>query len=182
MFLLFQLQQIKVDARSAKAYRDEVDALREKASNCEHLEIEIKKYKEKLGDLDYYKSREEELTQNNLLLQETRETLEEQLVKFRRRASQLQEMESQLLHFKQNINTMTLERDAHLRKIDELINENAQLDLLNKSFQCNESFNKETDNDSYFDHIGKYYTICICYSLTFSYINNNKTFNKSIVR
>jgi len=156
---LFQLQQIKVDARSAKAYRDEVDALREKASNYEHLEIEIKKYKEKLGDLDYYKSREEELTQNNLLLQETRETLEEQLVKFRRRASQLQEMESQLLHFKQNINTMALERDAHLRKIDELINENAQLDLLNKSFQCNESFNKEIDNDSYFDHIGKYYTI-----------------------
>jgi len=161
--LLFQLQQIKVDARSAKAYRDEVDALREKASNYEHLEIEIKKYKEKLGDLDYYKSREEELTQNNLLLQETRETLEEQLVKFRRRASQLQEMESQLLHFKQNINTMTLERDAHLRKIDELINENAQLDLLNKSFQCNESFNKEIDNDSYFDHIGKYYTILIIY-------------------
>lgn len=149
-----ELQQIKVDARSAKAYRDEVDALREKASNYEHLEIEIKKYKEKLGDLDYYKSREEELTQNNLLLQETRETLEEQLVKFRRRASQLQEMESQLLHFKQNINTMTLERDAHLRKIDELINENAQLDLLNKSFQCNESFNKEIGNDSYFDHIG----------------------------
>lgn len=156
IYIIFQLQQIKVDARSAKAYRDEVDALREKASNYEHLEVEIKKYKEKLGDLDYYKSREEELTQNNLLLQETRETLEEQLLKFRRRASQLQDMESQLLHFKQTINTMTLERDAHLRKIDELIHENAQLDLLNKSFQCNESYNKENENDSFFDHIGKY--------------------------
>ncbi|VVC28168.1 Hypothetical protein CINCED_3A000638 [Cinara cedri] len=149
-----ELQQIKVDARSAKAYRDEVDALREKASNYEHLETEIKKYKQKLGDLDYYKSREEELTQNNLLLQETRETLEEQLVKFRRRASQIQDMESQLLHLKQTINTMTLERDAHLRKIDELIHENAQLDLLNKSFQCNESFNKDNDSDNFFEHIG----------------------------
>jgi len=112
-----------------------------------------------LGDLDYYKSREEELTQNNLLLQETRETLEEQLVKFRRRASQIQDMESQLLHFKQTINTMTLERDAHLRKIDELIHENAQLDLLNKSFQFNESIKKENDNDSFLDNIGKYYYI-----------------------
>lgn len=162
--LLFQLQQIKVDARSAKAYRDEVDALREKASNYEHLETEIKKYKEKLGDLDYYKSREEELTQNNLLLQETRETLEEQLVKFRRRASQIQDVESQLLHFKQTVNTMTLERDAHLRKIDELIHENAQLDLLNKSFQCNESFNKEND-DSFFGHIGKYFYHFLKYEL-----------------
>lgn len=109
--------------------------------------------------MDYYKSREEELTQNNLLLQETRETLEEQLLKFRRRASQLQDMESQLLNFKQTINTMTLEQDAHLRKIDELIHENAQLDLLNKSFQCNESFNKGNSNDSFFDHIGKYYNV-----------------------
>lgn len=66
-------------------------------------------------------------------------------------------MESQLLHFKQTINTMTLERDAHLRKIDELIHENAQLDLLNKSIQYNESFNKENDNDSFLDHIGKFY-------------------------
>lgn len=131
--------------------------MREKASNYEHLEIEIKKYKEKLGDLNYYKSREEELTQNNLLLQETRETLEEQLLKFRRRASQIQDMESQLLHFKQTINTMTLERDAHLRKIDELIHENAKLDLLNKSFQCNETYNKENDNDNFFDNIGNYF-------------------------
>lgn len=156
IFIIVQLQQIKVDARSAKAYRDEVDALREKASNCEHLETEIKKYKEKLGDLDYYKSREEELTQNNLLLQETRETLEEQLVKFRRRASQVQDMESQLLHFKQTINTMTLERDAHLRKIDELVHENAQLDLLNKSNQCIEGFSKGNESESFFDNIGKY--------------------------
>jgi len=142
-----------------------VDALREKASNYEHLETEIKKYKEKLGDLDYYKSREEELTQNNLLLQETRETLEEQLVKFRRRASQIQDMESQLLHFKQTINTMTLERDAHLRKIDELIHENAQLNLLNKSIQFNESFNTGNDNDNFLDHIGKYFYHIYKYSL-----------------
>ncbi|XP_050430580.1 protein Daple-like [Adelges cooleyi] len=150
-----EIQQIKVDARSAKAYRDEVDALREKAANCEHLETEIKKYKEKLGDLNYYKTREEELTQNNLLLQETRETLEEQLLKFRRRVSQMQDMESQLLHFKQTINTMTLERDAHLRKIDELIYENAQLDLMNKSHQYNESFSRgNNDNDSFIDNFG----------------------------
>ncbi|XP_050534623.1 protein Daple [Daktulosphaira vitifoliae] len=148
-----EIEQIKVDARAAKAYRDEVDALREKAENYEHLETEIKKYKEKLSDLDYYKLREEELTQNNLLLQETRETLEEQLLKFRKRITQMQDMESQLLGFKQTINTMTLERDAHLRKIDELINENAQLDLMNKSHQFNESFNKGNIDNSFFDNI-----------------------------
>lgn len=120
-----------------------------------------------MGDLDYYKSREEELTQNNILLQETRETLEEQLVKFRRRASQIQDMESQLLHFKQTINTMTLERDAHLRKIDELIHENAQLDLINKSIQYNESFNKENDNDNLLEHIGKYFYHIYKYSFNY---------------
>lgn len=51
---------------------------------------------------------------------------------------------------------MTLERDAHLRKIDELVHENAQLDLLNKSYQCNEGCNKGNDNDNFFDNIGKY--------------------------
>lgn len=65
-------------------------------------------------------------------------------------------MESQLVHFKQTINTMTLERDAHLRKIDELVHENAQLDLLNKSYQCNESFSKGNESDNFFDNIGKY--------------------------
>lgn len=47
------------DARSARAYRDELDALREKAIRVDKLESELSRYKEKLHDIEFYKARVE---------------------------------------------------------------------------------------------------------------------------
>lgn len=47
------------DARSARAYRDELDSLREKANRVERLEMELVRCKEKLHDVDFYKARME---------------------------------------------------------------------------------------------------------------------------
>lgn len=47
------------DARSARAYRDELDSLRERANRAERLEMELVRCKEKLHDVDFYKARME---------------------------------------------------------------------------------------------------------------------------
>lgn len=51
--------QLAADARSARAYRDELDSLREKANRVERLEMELVRCKEKLHDVDFYKARME---------------------------------------------------------------------------------------------------------------------------
>ena len=40
-----------------RTYRDELDILKEKASRVDKFEAEVTKYKERLNELDFYKSR-----------------------------------------------------------------------------------------------------------------------------
>lgn len=47
------------DARSARMYRDELDALQEKAVRVDQLESEVSRYKERLHDTEFYKARVE---------------------------------------------------------------------------------------------------------------------------
>lgn len=56
---ILQNIQLAADARSARAYRDELDSLREKANRVERLEMELIRCKEKLHDVDFYKARME---------------------------------------------------------------------------------------------------------------------------
>lgn len=42
-----------------RAYRDEVDSLRERAARVDRLEAELSRCKEKLHDVHFYKSRVE---------------------------------------------------------------------------------------------------------------------------
>lgn len=58
MFVL-QSYQLLSDARSARAYRDELDALREKAIRVDKLESELTRYRERLHDIEFYKARVE---------------------------------------------------------------------------------------------------------------------------
>lgn len=51
--------QLLTEARSARAYRDELDALREKAIRVDKLESEVGRYKERLHDIEFYKARVE---------------------------------------------------------------------------------------------------------------------------
>lgn len=57
--LCIQNLQLLSDARSARAYRDELDALREKAIRVDKLESEVGRYKEKLHDIEFYRARVE---------------------------------------------------------------------------------------------------------------------------
>ena len=56
---VFQNLDLTQDARAARAYRDELDVWKEKASKAEKYENEITKYREKLNELEYLKKRVE---------------------------------------------------------------------------------------------------------------------------
>ena len=49
-----------------------MDVLRERAERADYLEIEVQKFREKLTDAEFYKTRVEELREDNRMLVETK--------------------------------------------------------------------------------------------------------------
>ncbi|KAG5892313.1 hypothetical protein JTB14_023493 [Gonioctena quinquepunctata] len=136
------------EARRAKAYRDEVDSMREKIERADRLEIEVQRYRERLADAEFYKVRVDELREDNRVLLETREMLESQLARARQRGDHVLELEAELLAAKQAFNEIVLERDATKGKVQELLDENHQLQNLTKSaLQEHSSANTSHDSD-----------------------------------
>ncbi|XP_053879132.1 girdin isoform X2 [Malaclemys terrapin pileata] len=120
------------DARSARVYRDELDALREKAIRVDKLESEVSRYKERLHDIVFYKARVEELKEDNQVLLETKTMLEDQLEGTRARSDKLHELEKENLQLKAKLHDMEMERDMDRKKIEELMEENMTLELAQK--------------------------------------------------
>ncbi|XP_044515930.1 protein Daple [Gracilinanus agilis] len=143
--LVLELQKIKqenihlgADARSARAYRDELDSLRERANRVERLEMELVRCKEKLHDVDFYKARMEELREDNIILIETKAMLEEQLTASRARGDKVHELEKENLQLKSKLHDVELDRDADKKRIEELLEENMVLEIAQKQ-SMNES-------------------------------------------
>ncbi|XP_047652165.1 protein Daple isoform X3 [Phacochoerus africanus] len=161
--LVLELQKVKqeniqlaADARSARAYRDELDSLREKANRVERLEMELVRCREKLHDVDFYKARMEELREDNIILIETKAMLEEQLTAARARGDKVHELEKENLQLKSKLHDLELvlqavvpqtclqrlgqfqDRDADKKRIEELLEENMVLEIAQKQ-SMNES-------------------------------------------
>ncbi|XP_059706146.1 protein Daple isoform X2 [Haemorhous mexicanus] len=143
--LTLELQKIKQenmhlasDARSARAYRDELDSLRERANRVERLEMELVRCKEKLHDVEFYKARMEELREDNIVLIETKAMLEEQLNIARARGDKLHELEKENLQLKSKLHDVELDRDTDKKRIEELLEENMVLEIAQKQ-SMNES-------------------------------------------
>ncbi|NXK33285.1 DAPLE protein, partial [Piprites chloris] len=145
--LTLELQKVKQenihlasDARSARAYRDELDSLREKANRVERLEMELVRCKEKLHDVDFYKARMEakELREDNIVLIETKAMLEGQLTLARARGDKLHELEKENLQLKSKLHDVELDRDTDKKRIEELLEENMVLEIAQKQ-SMNES-------------------------------------------
>ncbi|XP_055377094.1 girdin isoform X2 [Condylostylus longicornis] len=126
-------QEWYTEAKRAAAYRDEVDVLRERAERADHLEIEVQKFREKLTDAEFYRSRVEELREDNRMLMETKEMLEDQLQRSRKRSEHVMSLESEIIKYKQKLNDMALERDVDRTKLQEVLEENTQLQLVAKN-------------------------------------------------
>lgn len=54
-----QNSQLLADARAARTYRDELDALRERAIKADKLESEAGRYREQLHKMEFYKAKVE---------------------------------------------------------------------------------------------------------------------------
>ncbi|XP_058826174.1 protein Daple-like [Topomyia yanbarensis] len=124
------------EARRAAAYRDEVDVLRERGERADRLEMEVQKMREKLSDAEFYRTRVEELREDNRMLLETKEMLEEQLLRSRKRSDQVMILETEIIKFKQMLNDMSLERDVDKSKLQDLLEENVQLQLATKNLMA----------------------------------------------
>ncbi|XP_051166692.1 girdin [Leptopilina boulardi] len=139
-------QELVLEARTAKSYRDELDAVIERAERADRLEMEVARYREKLTDIEFYKTRIEELRDDNKILMETREMFEEQLNSSRKRADKVLELEAEIIKCKQLINDMALERAADKEKYQELYEENTHLKRLTKA--ANDATMTESVSDS----------------------------------
>ncbi|CAD7003608.1 unnamed protein product [Ceratitis capitata] len=140
-------QEWYAEAKRALVYRDELDVLRERAERADYLEIEIQKLKEKLADAEFYKTRVEELREDNRMLLETKEMLEEQLQRARKRSEHVMTLESEIIKYKQKINDMSLERNAERSKLEELLEENTQLQLANKNLNTSHKIDSAFSED-----------------------------------
>uniref|UniRef100_A0A3B3DGM4 Coiled-coil domain containing 88A n=1 Tax=Oryzias melastigma TaxID=30732 RepID=A0A3B3DGM4_ORYME len=127
-----QNYQLLSDARSARAYRDELDALREKAIRVDKLESDLCRYKDRLHDIEFYKARVEELKEDNQILLETKTMLEEQLDGSRTRSDKLHLLEKENLQLKSKIHDMEMERDLDRKRMEELLEENLVLEMAQK--------------------------------------------------
>ncbi|NXU41537.1 DAPLE protein, partial [Drymodes brunneopygia] len=141
--LTLELQKLKQenmhlasDARSARAYRDELDSLRERANRVERLEMELVRCKEKLHDVEFYKARLE--AKDNIVLIETKTMLEGQLTIARARGDKLHELEKENLQLKSKLHDVELDRDTDKKRIEELLEENMVLEIAQKQ-SMNES-------------------------------------------
>ncbi|XP_061686124.1 girdin-like isoform X6 [Syngnathoides biaculeatus] len=121
--------KLLVDARAARAYRDELDALKERAIKADKLESEVARYREQLHKMDFYKAKVEELKEDNRVLQETKEVLEDQLAGWRERSDKIHQLEKHNLLLKVRIHEMEQGRDADRKCIEELQDENLTLCL-----------------------------------------------------
>nr|XP_054757982.1 girdin-like [Lytechinus pictus] len=130
--------ELTQDARSARAYRDELDVWKEKASKAEKYENEIAKYREKLNELEYLKKRVEELKEDNTVLLETKSLLEEQVTTANDKLERGHLAEAECLRLKAQMETLEEERDMDRGRIAELAEEVARLSLDHKQ-SLNES-------------------------------------------
>ncbi|CAJ0961953.1 unnamed protein product, partial [Mesorhabditis belari] len=116
------------DARAARDLRDELDYANQKLSKVEKLEQENSKLREKLSELDYYRSRVEQLRTDCEDLEESSRYLETQLDEFRQKGRSVSDTEVRLAESQDTVKELHLEITTKNQKIEDLITEQTRLE------------------------------------------------------
>lgn len=96
---------------------------------AEKLDAEVSRYRNQVAEMEYYKSRIEEMQQNCQLLTDTKALLEAQLESARKRADLVPILEGEITQFKLQLNNVAMESAAQREEVKDLLAENAQLTL-----------------------------------------------------
>ena len=91
------------------------------ASRADRFELENAKLREKLVDLEYLKARMDEVRTENGILAESKTELEEQLAMKEKQMEAMNQLEKDLLHFKQQIKTLSEVSRIHEARIQSFI-------------------------------------------------------------
>ncbi|XP_043098881.1 girdin isoform X2 [Puntigrus tetrazona] len=124
--------QLLTDARAARMYRDELDAMKERAIRADKLESEVARYQDKLHNMNFYKVKLEELKEDNQVLMESKAMLVEELHSLKPRSDKLHHLEKHNLLLESKLHEMEEERTVDRRRIEELLERNVILELTQK--------------------------------------------------
>ncbi|XP_058633776.1 girdin isoform X3 [Onychostoma macrolepis] len=124
--------QLLTDARAARMYRDELDAMKERAIRADKLESEVARYRDKLHNMNFYKVKLEELKEDNQVLMESKAMLEEELQSVKARSDKLHHLEKHSLLLESKLHDMEEEITVDRRQIEELLERNVILELSQK--------------------------------------------------
>ncbi|XP_052454745.1 girdin-like [Carassius gibelio] len=124
--------QLLTDARTARMYRDELDAMKERAIRADKLESEVARYRDKLHNLNFYKAKLEELKEDNQVLMESKAMLEEELQGVKARSDKLHHLEKHNLLLESKLHDIEEERTVNRRRTEELLERNVILELSQK--------------------------------------------------
>ena len=121
------------EARSARALRDEIDILNERVRKVVLLENEVGKYKEKMNDLDFFKTRLEEIREDNRLISESKSVLEQQLETAKKKSEKVPALEAQVIQLKAYANELESQRESDQERINSIMEEVSTLRAEKKS-------------------------------------------------
>ncbi|TRZ03172.1 hypothetical protein DNTS_026109, partial [Danionella cerebrum] len=110
-------------------YRDELDAVKERAIRADKLEGEVARYREKLHNMNFYKVKLEELNEDNQVLMESKMLLEEELQSIKSRSDKLQHLEKHNLQLEAKLHDMEEEKIADRKQLEELLERTVMLEL-----------------------------------------------------
>uniref|UniRef100_A0A673K5A8 Coiled-coil domain containing 88Aa n=1 Tax=Sinocyclocheilus rhinocerous TaxID=307959 RepID=A0A673K5A8_9TELE len=124
--------QLLTDARAARMYRDELDAMKERAIRADKLEREVARYRDKLHNMNFYKVKLEELKEDNQVLMESKAMLEEELQSVKARFEKRHRLQKHNLLLESKLHDMEEETTVDRRRIEELLERNVILELSQK--------------------------------------------------
>ncbi|CAF0824667.1 unnamed protein product, partial [Brachionus calyciflorus] len=134
-------------AALAQVYSDELESLREKSSKADKYETEMNKLKEKLDELQMSKARLDELKEENLILSETRTIMEKQIHDYQVKLLSLQRADTDMNKYKLEIDDLLNQRELDKKRLCELCEKNAKLELDMKNLlNQNVIMDKELNN------------------------------------
>uniref|UniRef100_A0A1I7XMV8 HOOK_N domain-containing protein n=1 Tax=Heterorhabditis bacteriophora TaxID=37862 RepID=A0A1I7XMV8_HETBA len=116
------------DARAAKDMRDELDCVQSKLLRLDKVEQENSRLREKLTELDYFKSRAEQLRAENDSLEESMALLDSEMNILKQRAKVYNETENRLDECQKSVRMLQTDIGEKNKKIEELLLEQSHLE------------------------------------------------------